>query len=148
MARNRVIGAQGKIPWHLPVDLKFFKTHTMGHVLIMGRRTYESIGKPLPGRETIVVSRTMPPTCGVTVVRSLAEIDSSAFQRQGRTLFIAGGGEIYSQTISQWREVLVTILKREVPNGDVFFPIFEEQFSEPELIAEHPECHMWRYCRA
>ena len=73
MARNRVIGAEGKIPWHLPEDLKFFKRTTLGHVILMGRKTYESLGRPLPGRENWVVSRTgdFP---GVKVFRDLSEI--------------------------------------------------------------------------
>ena len=60
MAENRVIGHAGAIPWHLPEDFKFFKATTMGHAIVMGRKTYESIGRPLPGRENIVLSRTMP----------------------------------------------------------------------------------------
>src|SRR5258705_5361708 len=91
MSLNRVIGAQGKIPWHLPEDLKFFKQTTLGHVILMGRKTYESLGKPLPGRENWVVSSKSIP--GVRVIRSLNEI---AEPGGGRELFLIGGAELYA----------------------------------------------------
>ena len=74
MARNRVIGVSGGMPWHLPEEFRFFKKTTLGHAIIMGRKTYESLGKPLPGRRNIVLSRTMAAVPEVTVVKNLEEL--------------------------------------------------------------------------
>jgi dihydrofolate reductase len=76
MSENRVIGNQGKIPWHLPEDFRWFKHKTMGGTLIMGRKTFESIGKPLPGRETLVVTRTSPPT-GIRACTDLSQLEET-----------------------------------------------------------------------
>jgi hypothetical protein len=93
MAANRVIGAEGKIPWHLPEDLRWFKELTMGGTLLMGRVTYDSIGRPLPGRKTIVMSRQeragIP---GVTVIRDLSGLRDCEVQGE---VFVVGGAEIY-----------------------------------------------------
>ncbi|MFM8887782.1 MAG: dihydrofolate reductase, partial [Chthoniobacterales bacterium] len=93
MAANRVIGADGKIPWHLPEDLRWFKELTMGGTLLMGRVTYDSIGKPLPGRKTIVMSRreglAIP---GVQVIRDLSGLQSIEIQGE---VFVVGGSEVY-----------------------------------------------------
>ena len=74
MSANRVIGREGKLPWHYPEDLKFFKRTTLGHPILMGRATFDSISKPLPGRQNIVLSRTMQPSEGVTVIRDISEL--------------------------------------------------------------------------
>ena len=94
MSLNRVIGDGNKIPWHLPEDFKWFKQTTLGHVLVMGRKTFESIGRPLPGRETIVLSRAGWSHPGVQTVASLDEVKSLAGERQ---VFICGGAQIYTQ---------------------------------------------------
>ena len=91
MARNRVIGHGPEIPWHLPEDFKWFKATTMGQVLVMGRRTFESIGRALPGRKTLVLTRGDFSHPDVTVIRSLDEI---AAHLDGRTCFIAGGAQV------------------------------------------------------
>ncbi len=95
MSENRVIGAGGKIPWHVSEDMKFFKRTTLGHVVLMGRKTYESMGKPLPGRENWVVSRSgeIP---GVRMIRDLGEITEPT---DGRKLFVIGGSQIYEQLL-------------------------------------------------
>src|SRR3989442_491152 len=85
MSLNRVIGQGNKIPWHLPEDFKFFKQTTMGHILLMGRKTFESIGRPLPGRETIVLSRSGFVFPGVHSVSDLSQID---WKNEPRTVFI------------------------------------------------------------
>jgi dihydrofolate reductase len=127
VACNGVIGAGGKIPWHLPGDLPRFKRLTRGHVLIMGRKTYESIGRPLPGRSTIVITRNpdwVPATgtAGVDVVSSLdqalkraAEIDD-----QG-PIFIAGGGDIYRAAMDRTDRLEITEVDA-APEGDASFP--------------------------
>lgn len=122
MARNRVIGRAGGLPWHLPADLRRFKAITMGHTLVMGRTTYESIGRPLPGRRTIVVTRQpgwmMP---GVDVARSVDE----ALEMQGASdMFIAGGGDVYRQTLDRVDRLYLTCLGRDV-EGDTYFPPFD-----------------------
>ena len=119
VAANGVIGAGLAIPWRLPADLKRFKQLTLGHHLIMGRKTFESIGRPLPGRTTIVVTRgSYAAPEGVLVARSLPEALSLA---RGDELFIAGGAEIYRQTLPLANRAYMTFLDGEFA-GDVFFP--------------------------
>ena len=96
MSLNRVIGAGNKIPWHLPEDFKWFKKMTMGNVVVMGRKTFESIGRPLPNRETIVVSRSQFTFPGVRTIGNLGEIDLNGEQRE---VFICGGAEIYREAL-------------------------------------------------
>src|SRR2546423_13402573 len=91
VARNGVIGRNGQLPWHLPDDLKHFKQLTLGHPIIMGRRTYESIGKPLPGRRSIVVSSTIGKVDGVELVRSLEEARQLIGGTPGPAVIIGGG---------------------------------------------------------
>jgi hypothetical protein len=95
MAKNRVIGANNTLPWHLPADLKHFKTLTMGHHMIMGRKTYESIGKPLPGRTSVVVTRNTnyaPP--GVVVVEELNDKAHAALKAGGKVLFLPRSADL------------------------------------------------------
>src|SRR5882672_5633041 len=91
MSLNRVIGACNKIPWHLPEDFKWFKKMTTGQVIVMGRITFESIGKPLPNRETIVLTHSARPIAGVRTISDLSEIDPTAAPFAGREIFICGG---------------------------------------------------------
>jgi dihydrofolate reductase len=144
MALNRVIGNANQIPWHLPEDFKWFKQVTMGHVLVMGRRTFESIGRPLPGRETIVLTRRGWSHPGVKTAPSLDRLPLAA--DDPRTVFIAGGAEIYQQALPCCGELLLTLVKREVP-GDAFFPPFEGEFELVERVRETPEFEVLRYRR-
>ena len=118
VSENRVIGAGNRIPWHLPEDFRFFKATTMGHVLVMGRKTFESIGRPLPGRETIVLSRSGFAHPGVQTIPSL--LDLPAFSGE-RRVFICGGAEIYRQTLPLCSELYLTHVRRTV-DGDAVFP--------------------------
>jgi dihydrofolate reductase len=129
MSPQRVIGAEGRIPWHIPEDLKFFKRTTLGHAVLMGRKTYESIGKPLPGRENIVLSRTAD-FPGARMVRSLSEV---AEPTDGRLLYVIGGAELYTALLPRCTELLLTRVSMDV-SGDTFFPPFEPQFDEGELL--------------
>jgi dihydrofolate reductase len=144
MSLNRVIGNGNKIPWHLPEDFKWFKAVTMGHVLVMGRKTFESIGRPLSGRETIVLSRSgwMHPEVKTAV--SLARLPVS--KDDARTVFIAGGAEIYRQALPMCSELLLTRVKREVA-GDAFFPTFESDYDLVETIRETADFDILRYQR-
>jgi dihydrofolate reductase len=146
MAEGRVIGNAGTIPWHLPEDFKFFKATTMGHAILMGRKTYESIGKPLPGRENIVLSRTMPLESvppGVTVIRSLDELKEPM---DGRDLFVIGGEEIYRLLLPKVQELYVTKVPRTI-DGDTHFPEFESAFDAGTKVLETADFSVWRYRR-
>lgn len=143
MAENRVIGNAGTIPWHLPEDFKFFKATTMGHAILMGRKTYESIGKPLPGRENIVLSRTMPETSGVIVIRSLDDLKEPT---DGKDLFVIGGEEIYRLLLPKVQELYVTKVPRTI-EGDTRFPNFESQFDTGAKVLENNDFTVWRYNR-
>ena len=117
MAANRVIGCDNFIPWRLPGDQQRFKQITMGHTLVMGRLTYESIGRPLPGRKTVIITRQpdyQQPGC--TVAHSLAQ--ALAACKGEEKVFIAGGGEIFRQAMELADAIILTTLHREVA-GDI-----------------------------
>ncbi len=143
MSLNRVIGAGNQIPWHLPEDFQWFKQTTTGHVLVMGRKTFASIGRPLPNRETVVLSRSDFQHPGVKTIRSLEELPPLVGQRQ---VFICGGAQIYEQLLPQCAELLLTLVQREV-QGDTFFPQFEDAFKLAEEIRATPEFKILRYQR-
>ncbi len=124
MSENRVIGNAGDIPWHLPADFKWFKKTTMGDILVMGRKTYESIGRPLPGRDTYVLSRQTREITGAHSFTNLEELDHLDTDQ---TIWIAGGGEVYKQMLSKCSELYLTRVHRSVA-GDAFFPNFEDSF--------------------
>ena len=132
MSLNRVIGRGNQIPWHLPEDFKWFKKMTTGNVVVMGRKTFESIGRPLPNRETIVVSRSGFSHPGVRTVGSLDEVDLA---NEPREVFICGGGQIYAQALDRCSDLYLTLVKREV-EGDAFFPEFEDRFEKVGKIFE------------
>jgi dihydrofolate reductase len=122
VAANGVIGRGGQLPWHLPDDLKHFKALTMGHPILMGRRTYESIGKPLPGRRSIVVSTTMttPPAAGVELAKSLDDAINLASTAPGPA-FVIGGAGLYDAALPRADVLHVTELDDAV-EGDTHFP--------------------------
>ena len=97
MSLNRVIGAGNRIPWHLPEDFKWFKQMTTGQVIVMGRKTFESIGKPLPNRTTIVLTRSPEPIPGVRTLSDLGQLDPADPALAGREIFICGGAQLYQQ---------------------------------------------------
>ncbi|MBL4715185.1 MAG: dihydrofolate reductase [Bacteroidia bacterium] len=121
---NNVIGKDNQLIWHLPDDLKFFKRTTMGCPLIMGRKTFESVGRPLPGRENIIVTRNTNFSFeGCTVVNSLTEaIETTNGNEQ---VFIAGGGEIYKEALSLVDIIYLTRVHHEF-EGDTYFPVLNE----------------------
>lgn len=122
VARNGVIGADGDIPWHIPEDWQRFKRLTMGQVLIMGRRTWASIGRPLPGRTSYVVTRDkMWRGEDVYAVPSLDEAFTAAAAREPATVYVAGGGEIYRAAWDRLTGLEITEVDAE-PEGDVTFP--------------------------
>src|SRR5437588_6029512 len=127
MAENRVIGAGNKIPWRLPEDFKWFKQMTTGQVIVMGRKTFESIGKPLPNRTTIVLTRSSKSIAGAEVMADLDQLAAALPRFAGRQVFICGGAEVYQQALPLCSDLYLTLVKRNV-EGDVFFPAFETQF--------------------
>lgn len=141
MALNRVIGRANQIPWHLPGDFRWFKRLTTGHVLVMGRRTFESIGRPLPHRETIVLSRTGFQHPGVRTVSDLAVLDPASDSRE---FFVCGGAEVYAQALPLCSDLYLTLVKRVV-DGDTFFPAFEGQFALVTKLEETPEFDILHY---
>jgi len=145
MTRNRVIGKNNKIPWRLPSEQKWFKAITMGHAVLMGRKTFESIGRPLPGRHNIVVTRSRDIE-GVEVVRDLEGFDPSPYEANGKNLFVIGGSEIYRALLPRCKAIYVTMVKQE-HDGDTYFPEFESGFEIQEVIRETPEYDMLRYGR-
>ena len=120
VAANGVIGTAGKLPWHLPEDLKHFKALTLGHPVIMGRKTWESLGKPLPGRENIVVTRAPGYEAhGASVAGSLE--GALAFCAGEPVAFIIGGGELYAQALPLADGLVLTEIQRDYA-GDAYFP--------------------------
>jgi dihydrofolate reductase len=125
MASNRVIGDKGEIPWKIPGEQKMFKEFTMGHTMIMGRKTYEAIGRALPGRTNIVITRQSEYQApGCMVVNDLDSALESCSSEEDEA-FIIGGGQIYNETISVADRIYLTVLPREV-SGDTYFPEFSE----------------------
>lgn len=136
MSRNRVIGRNNALPWHLSEDLKYFKRVTMGKPVIMGRKTWESIGRPLPGRTNIVITRNADSTVpeGVKVVTSLDEAirmaENVALIEGCDEAVVIGGAEIYAQALPRADRLYLTQVHAEV-EGDAFFPEFDiEQWNE------------------
>jgi dihydrofolate reductase len=148
MASNRVIGRDGKLPWHLPEDLKFFKETTLGHPVLMGRRTFESImarlGKPLPGRMNIVLSAAMPSPEGVHVIRSLDEI--ATLPGVTSPVFLIGGAQLYEAMLPLCDELLLTFIE-EPHEGDAFLPVFEDSFVLSEVLGRGEGYEFRRYTR-
>ncbi|RKG99967.1 dihydrofolate reductase [Corallococcus sp. CA053C] len=138
MATNRVIGQGNTLPWRLPPDLARFKRLTLGHTLVMGRKTYDSIGRPLPGRATIVITRQRDwaPPPGVQVAHSVDEALEQA--RSDSEVFIAGGADLYAQTADRWQRLYLTLIDRDFP-GDARFPPVD--LSSWRLVEQdpHPE---------
>lgn len=120
VARNRVIGKEGRLPWHLPDDLKRFKRLTTGHAVLMGRKTWESLRKPLSGRRNVVVSSAA--VHGVEWHANVAEA-LAALAGEGR-VFVIGGGALYTQLLERADELYLTLVYRTV-EGDVSFPPYE-----------------------
>src|SRR5215207_8040772 len=124
MAKNRVIGSDNRIPWHLPNELKLFKSLTMGHHIVMGRKTYESIGRLLPGRTTVIVTRQkdygMP---GAIVAHSIAEAIAAC--EGDDEIFVIGGADLFRETLPIADRLYLTTVDAE-PEGDTFMPEFDE----------------------
>lgn len=133
MDRNRAIGLHNKLPWHLPADLNYFKRTTMGHPIIMGRKTFESIGKPLPGRENVVLTRnTEYHAEGCVVLHTAEEAKARYFDREA---FVIGGADIFSQFLPLADRLYITLIDHEFEADTFFSPIDEKQW---RIVSEEP----------
>jgi dihydrofolate reductase len=143
MSENRVIGNQGKIPWHLPEDFRWFKHKTMGGTLIMGRKTFESIGKPLAGRKTVVFTHGQRNPIGGVIYSDDGTIDQM-LERLPQPSWICGGGEIYTRFVPVSQMLFLTRVKLTV-QGDAFFPPFEDKFVLNQIIFENAQFRVERW---
>ena len=145
MTQNRVIGSGGKIPWHLPEDFRWFRQATMGGAVLLGRKTFESLGKPLGGRLNLVVTRgpgiDIP---GVVTISDLAVFAPEDYAP--REVWVAGGAEIYAQTLSRCEELYVSLVDGDF-KGDTYFPAFEDRFGNAEVILRLPGFEVRKYHR-
>lgn len=137
MDKNRAIGKHNALPWYLPADLARFKRITSGHPIIMGSKTYKSIGRVLPNRTNIVVTRKkekLPD--GVLVAPTIEDsIGMASISEGGEEIFIIGGGEVFKQSIDLTDKLYVTEIKTEVPEADIFFPeIYDNIWKEIERV--------------
>ena len=144
VAKNNAKGKNNNLLWHIKEDLVYFKKTTLGATVVMGRKTFESIGKPLPGRRNVVVSKTMNEIEGIEIFRSIDQALGSCSSNE--EVFIIGGGEIYKQSISLVQRIFLTIVDVNIPDADTFFPeldmsqwreIFREDHSRG-VSFEHP----------
>jgi dihydrofolate reductase len=159
MSENRVIGAGGKIPWHIPEDFRWFKHKTMGGTLIMGRKTFESIGRALPGRKTVVVTRGEFTAPGIEIVQDLqgyvrdaasnatrpaAHGSSNGTQALNGARWVCGGADIYRQLLPECQLIYLTQVKHKM-DGDTFMPMFESSFELQQVIHDTPEFRVERW---
>lgn len=138
-SQNRVIGINNTLPWHLPSDLKRFKAITMGHHMIMGRKTYESIGKPLPGRTSIVVTRNKTLVFeGCIMAHSLTEAFEIAEKNKDSEAFVIGGAELIKQSIDSCDKLYLTTIHQDF-EGDTFLDALSSYWKETECIVHAPD---------
>ena len=137
MTPQRLIGVGNRLPWRLSADLKHFKTVTMGHPIIMGRRTFESIGRPLPGRRNIVLSRTPHYTAdGCDVFDSLKAALKTV--REESDVFVIGGAAVYREALSLADRLYITEVDTDGLEGDTYFPPFDKTAWTCTHREEHP----------
>jgi len=136
LAEDHGIGKDNQLLWHLPADLKFFKNTTTGHTIIMGRKTYDSIGRPLPNRRNIVITRNAAlEIAGAEVLTSLTE--AIALCREEEEVFVIGGAELYKHALPLANRLYVTQVQGSY-EADTFFP----EFSEQDWLETHREAHL------
>ena len=134
MAKNRVIGINNAMPWHLPAELKHFKNLTMGHPILMGRKTFESIGRPLPGRTTIIITRNGQYAAEGSIVVNSIESAIQTCKNESEIFFI-GGAELYTQALGVANRIYLTEIQVEF-EGDAYFPEFDRAIWK-ETSREH-----------
>lgn len=141
MSRNRVIGINNDLPWHLPDDMKYFMETTKGHVVIMGRKNYDSLPpkfKPLPNRTNVILTRQdVYEVEDCVVFNDISDAYAFAEERGEEELFVIGGGQIYQMAIDQADVIYLTEIDAEIENGEVFFPEMDGEWKETSRI-HHP----------
>ena len=144
LAQNRVIGRDGDLPWRLPDDLKRFKRLTVGKTVLMGRKTWDSLGRPLPDRDNWVLSR--DPAFKPAAATVFASLDQALNAGQGRELVVIGGAELYRQTLAVATRLELTEVQAEV-DGDTFFPPIDGRDWRQTACEEHPADprHAWPF---
>ena len=145
VSEDGVIGRGGDLPWRLSGDLKWFKKITMGHIILMGRKTWESLPGALPKRENWVLSSTIE--ANDSKIRVFKKIQDALDAAKNQTLFIIGGGELYRQTLPLCDELYVSEVHKIIENGDAFFPPFKNEFQVIEKLFESPEFTLNRWIR-
>ena len=148
MDERNAIGRDNALPWHLPCDLKHFKALTIGHPVLMGRLTYESIGKPLPGRTNIVVSRAKAELPGLAkehvfsdLAEAVVEAKQAAFNSKVDTVMIIGGAKIYAQLIQQADALYITHVQTAISNADAHFPDHDLSSWKKTVLAKNHADH-------
>ena len=137
VSNNHAIGVDNDLPWHMPADLKYFKEKTIGHHVLMGRKSFDSVGRPLPGRTNIVVTRNKEwNNSSVIVVHSIPDGILVAQNAGVEELFILGGSNIYFQTQELWDKLYLTKINTEISNATAFFP--ELDMEKWKLSREEP----------
>lgn len=148
MAENRVIGVDGRMPWHIPDEFRWFRSATLGHAVLMGRKTFESIGRPLPGRKNLVASRRILPFAppqDVELISDLAAFDPDTVA--SARVYVAGGAEVYRQMLPRCSELWLTRVHRHA-EGEAVFPDFEDLFRAGECLLEHADFRVTRWFRS
>ena len=149
VAKNNCIGKNNKIPWNVPEDFQYFKKMTLGKTCLMGQKTFESIlgylGKPLPGRQTVVVTldQNFQAPAGVRVFHSL---DEALEQLKNEDVFICGGASIYRQTLNLADTLYITVINQE-PDGDVFFPEIDKNIWQEDWREDHAGFSFVKYLK-
>ena len=146
MAKNRVIGSNNQMPWHLPADFAYFKKVTLGHPVIMGRKTFDSIGRPLPGRRNIVVSRN--PAFRAEGVDVMTSLDAAIKICQNTEAFVIGGATLYAEALPHADRLFITEVDAS-PNGDTVFPSLDKnlwrEISRERLEADEKNIHAMEF---
>ena len=141
LTEDRVIGKNNSIPWHIPEDFKHFKEETQNSTILMGRKTYESIGRPLPNRDNVVISRTLEDE-KVYIARSLEEALAKA-KEIGKDIYVIGGSKIYQEAMPIADELILSWIKKKY-EGDTYFPRIQNEW-KPYKEEDHDEFKVVRY---
>ena len=135
MSQNRLIGKDNHLPWHLPADLRHFKALTLGKTILMGRKTYESIGRVLPGRRNVILTRNLEyQVKDALIIHSLAEVLRKFDSEE--EIMVIGGSELYREILPKLKQIYITIVKTEL-EGDSYFPALSEKEWRQVSCEEH-----------
>jgi len=145
MNKDRVIGVDNKLPWNIPEDLKQFRERTSGNTVVMGRKTFDSIGKPLPNRNNVVISRTSPDIYGASVCRDIEEGLKKA-QSYGKDVYIIGGATIYKQMMRFADTMFISYVNKKAA-GDTYFPEIDESEWKIEKREKFQDFELVKYVR-